>query len=99
MLAIPLGLGMALWEPLDDVLDPLIELTRPIAGTAWIPLGLLVFGIGDGLTTFIVFHAAFFPLVLNTVSGVRHVDRRLLEAARTLGVGRAALVLHVVLPG
>jgi len=99
LLAVPLGLGMAMWAPLDDLLDPLIELTRPIAGTAWIPLGLLVFGIGDGLTTFIVFHAAFFPLVLNTVGGVRSVDRHLLDAARTLGVGRAERVLHVVLPG
>lgn len=99
LLAIPIGLVMALWEALDDILDPLIELTRPIAGTAWIPLGLLVFGIGDGLTTFIVFHAVFFPLVLNTVAGARSVDRRLLDAARTLGVGRTALVLHVVLPG
>lgn len=99
VVALPLGLGMAMWAPLDDILDPLIELTRPIAGTAWIPLGLLVFGIGDGLTTFIVFHAAFFPLVLNTVSGVRSVDRHLLDAARTLGVGWSARVLHVILPG
>jgi len=89
--------GQILWAPLDDILDPLIELTRPIAGTAWIPLGLVVFGIGDGLTTCIVFHAVFFPLVLNTVGGARSVDRHLLEAARTLGVGRSALVLQVVL--
>jgi ABC-type nitrate/sulfonate/bicarbonate transport system permease component len=99
VLAVPLGLGMALWSPLDDILDPLVELTRPIAGTAWIPLGLLVFGIGDGLTTFIVFHAVFFPLVLNTVGGVRALDRHVLDAARTLGVDRTALVLQVILPG
>ena len=71
---------------------------RPISGIAWIPLGLFIFGIGDTLPVFIMVYVAFFPLLLNTVAGVRQVDGKLVAAARTMGVSRPAMLRHVIVP-
>lgn len=98
VLAVPLGFAMGLNSRLDAYLDPLVELLRPISGIAWIPLGLFIFGIGDTLPVFIMVYVAFFPLLLNTIAGVRQVDRKLVAAARTMGVGRAAMLRHVIVP-
>src|SRR4051812_2586764 len=86
LLAIPLGLVMGLRRTLDDIVDPVIELLRPISGIAWIPLALFIFGIGNALPVFIMTYAAFFPILLGTVAGVRGVDRGLMDVARTMGV-------------
>ena len=89
-LAIPLGIAMGLSRcSTDDLIDPTIEMLRPISGIAWIPLALFIFGIGNALPVFIMTYAAFFPILLGTVAGVRAVDRRLIDAARTMGVPRA----------
>ncbi len=98
VLAVPLGFAMGLNRTLDDYVDPLVELLRPISGIAWIPLGLFIFGIGDTLPVFIMVYVAFFPLMLNTVAGVRQVDRKLVAAARTMGVSRPAMLRHVIVP-
>ena len=98
VLAVPLGFAMGLSSRLDAYVDPLVELLRPISGIAWIPLGLFIFGIGDTLPVFIMVYVAFFPLLLNTVAGVRQVDRKLVAAARTMGVGRGAMLRHVIVP-
>ena len=94
----PLGLLMGLSRKLDDAIDPTIELFRPISGIAWIPLALFIFGIGNALPVFIMTYAAFFPILLGTVAGVRGVDRRLIDAARTMGVSRRTIVTRVVVP-
>lgn len=98
LLAVPLGFLMGLSREAEAYIDPLVELLRPISGIAWIPLGLFIFGIGDALPVFIMVYVAFFPLLLNTISGVRNVDRRLVAAARTMGIGRSAMLLHVIVP-
>jgi ABC-type nitrate/sulfonate/bicarbonate transport system permease component len=96
--AIPLGLLMGRSRIADDLVDPLIEILRPISGIAWIPLALFLFGVGHALPTFIMFYAAFFPIVIGTIAGVRSVDRRLVDAARTMGVPRPIVVARVVMP-
>jgi ABC-type nitrate/sulfonate/bicarbonate transport system permease component len=97
-LAIPLGLLMGLSRTLDAVVDPTIEVLRPISGIAWIPLALFIFGIGNALPVFIMTYTAFFPIVLGTVAGVRGVDRRLIDAARTMGVPYRTVITRVVVP-
>jgi len=99
LVAIPLGTGIALWEWIDDVADPVVEFLRPIPPIAWIPLGILWFGIGDAQNMFIIFLGAFFPILLNTVAGVRRVDRTLVWGALTLGGRRAQIIREIVLPG
>lgn len=98
VLAVPLGFVMGLSRTANAYVDPLVELLRPISGIAWIPLALFIFGVGDTLPVFIMAYVAFFPVLLNTVAGVRQVDRRLLDAARTMGVGRGAMLRHVIVP-
>ena len=97
-LAVPLGFAMGLSRTLDRVVDPTVELLRPISGIAWIPLALFMFGIGNALPVFIMTYAAFFPILLGTIAGVRATDRRLVDAARTMGVPMARIVTRVVAP-
>jgi ABC-type nitrate/sulfonate/bicarbonate transport system permease component len=97
-LAIPLGILMGLHPLFDRVVDPTVEILRPISGIAWIPLALFIFGIGNALPVFIMSYAAFFPILIGTVAGVRGVDARLVDAARTMGVPQRTIVTHVVLP-
>ena len=97
-LAVPIGIVMGLSRVADDLVDPVIEMLRPISGIAWIPLALFMFGIGNVLPIFIMTYAAFFPIVLGTVGGVRSIDRRLVDVARTMGVPAWTIVTTVVLP-
>ena len=97
-LAIPLGLVMGLHVALEEVIDPVVEILRPISGIAWIPLALFIFGVGNALPLFIMTYAAFFPIVIGTIAGVRAVDRNLIAAARTMGVPERAVITRVVMP-
>ncbi len=99
VVAVPLGFLMGLSERANAYIDPMVEVLRPISGIAWIPLALFIFGVGDVLPVFIMTYVACFPLLLNTIAGVRGTDRRLLAAARTMGVPQSRIVRHVVMPG
>ena len=98
-LGIPVGVGIGLSPLFEDIVDPVVEFLRPIPPIAWIPLGILWFGIGDTQNMFIIFLGAFFPIVLNTIAGVRAVDRSLVWAALTLGGNRRQIIKEIVLPG
>ena len=98
LLAVPLGFWMGRSRAANAYIDPLVEMLRPISGIAWLPLGLFIFGVGDTLPVFIMVYVAFFPILLNTIAGVRQVDQKLIAAASTMGVGRRALLLHVLVP-
>lgn len=97
-IAVPLGFLMGLSRRAEQYIDPLVEMLRPISGIAWLPLALFIFGVGDTLPVFIMFYVGFFPILLNTVAGVRQTDARLLAAARTMGIGRWPLLVHVLVP-
>jgi len=98
LLGVPLGLAMGWSRRIRSVVDPLIEFIRPIPPLAWIPLSILWFGIGDVQIVYIIFLAAFFPVVLNSLAGARDVDTYLLRAGLSLGARRWTLFLTVVLP-
>lgn len=99
LLAIPLGLLMG-WSPgLLRMIRPLIEVVRPIPPLAWIPIAILWFGIGIKSAAFIIFLGAFFPILLNTISGVLSIHPMLIEAARTLHAREKDIFLKVLLPG
>ncbi|PKU23970.1 ABC transporter permease [Telmatospirillum siberiense] len=97
LVAVPVGIGMGWWRGLHEQLYPVFEILRPIPPLAWIPLSILWFGLGDVQNEFIIFLGMVFPILLNTVAGVRQVDRNLIRAARSLGAGQAALLRRVVL--
>jgi ABC-type nitrate/sulfonate/bicarbonate transport system permease component len=96
--AVPLGFVMGLSRQAQQFIEPLVEILRPISGIAWLPLALFIFGVGDTLPVFIMFYVGFFPIVLNTMAGVKQTDPRLLAAARTMGVGPLPLLFYVLVP-
>ena len=95
-LSIPLGVAMGWFRIVNDQLDPIIEMLRPVPPLAWIPLSILWFGIGDTQNQFIIFLGIFFPILLNTISGVRGVDVNLVRAARCLGASEWSILWRVV---
>jgi ABC-type nitrate/sulfonate/bicarbonate transport system permease component len=99
VIAIPLGLAMGSVRAIERNIDPLVESFRPIAAIAILPLVILWLGTGTSAAISIVAYAAFFPIVINTVAGVKRVDATLLKAATTMGVGRLTILRTVVVPG
>ena len=99
VLAVTLGVLMGPSRVQRDNLDPIVESFRPIAPMALLPIAILWFGTGTPTAFAIVGYAAFFPLLVNTVHGVSRVDRKLVAAARTMGIPRQTVLLRVVLPG
>ncbi|MFC0242877.1 ABC transporter permease [Rhodopseudomonas telluris] len=95
---IPLGLMLGRIPVLRAMLDPTLSLLRPIPVTAWLPLSMIFFGLGPKSAVFLVFLGAFYPILLNTVFGVKSVDVRLFEAAGMLGCSGPQLFRAVVLP-
>lgn len=99
VVAIPLGLIQGSNRRFESVFDPVVELFRPISPLAWIPLAILWFGIGESGKIFIIFIATFFPILLNTVSGVKSVDPVMIRAGRILGCDTSfKLFTKVILP-
>jgi ABC-type nitrate/sulfonate/bicarbonate transport system permease component len=99
LLGVPLGLAMGWFTGFRAAVDPVIEFIRPIPPLAWIPLSILWFGIGDAQIEYIIFLAAFFPIVLNSLAGTRDTDRYLVRAALSLGARPHDLFFTVLLPG
>jgi len=96
---VALGAAMARIPLVNDLVDPLVELLRPISPLALFPLAILWFGIGDGSKIFIIALAASFPVILNTFAGVRNIDANLFRASRSLGANEFEIFNGVVLPG
>jgi len=99
VLGIALGLLMGSSPAIRENLDPIIESFRPIAPMAILPIAILWLGTGTPTALAIVAYASFFPVLINTVHGVSRVDRKLVLAARTMGISRATILTRVVLPG
>ena len=101
-LGIAIGLLLALLAArfviVEIIIDPMVEILRPISAIAWIPLAILMFGIGGGVPVFLIFYAAIFPVYINTLAGIKQVDPRLVQAAEMLGASRRMIVTHVVMP-
>jgi ABC-type nitrate/sulfonate/bicarbonate transport system permease component len=102
VLAAVLGIGFGIaicWSRIiDNILDPLFELIRPISTLGLIPLMIIWFGIGNGSKIAIIFKACFFPILLNTIAGIRGVNSKLIQAGRSLGASELQLWKKVILP-
>ncbi|WP_214413616.1 ABC transporter permease [Sphaerisporangium fuscum] len=94
-----LALAAGLSRAGENAVDPIMQMLRALPFFGLIPLFILWFGIGEAPKVTLVALAVSFPLYLNTFAGIRGVDAKLAELGRTLKLGRAALVRHIVLPG
>lgn len=98
VVGIPLGLFMGQIRPLEQALDPILQLFRQTSALALYPIFILLLGLGETSKVFVIFWAALFPILLSTISGVKEVDTKLLEMARTFGAGRLTLFYRVIVP-
>jgi NitT/TauT family transport system permease protein len=97
-LALPLGLLMGARPLAYELFDPVLQLLRPIPPIAYIPLSILWFGLGNPPAFFLIALGAFFPVLMNTIAGVRSVDAIYLRAARNLGAGEGTLFWRIIIP-
>ncbi|MEJ0017841.1 MAG: ABC transporter permease [Acetobacteraceae bacterium] len=97
-IALPLGMLIGRLAIVRGLLEPTLQLLRPIPVTAWLPLSMIMFGLGPRSAFFLVALGAFYPILVNTIFAVRSVEPRLFEAAQMLGVSPARLFPKVVLP-
>jgi NitT/TauT family transport system permease protein len=97
-LALPLGLAMGASQRVYDWFNVLVQMVRPIPPIAYIPLSMLWFGLGNPPAIFLIVLGAFFPVLMNTIAGVRQVDGIYLRAARNLGASGSTMFLRVILP-
>ena len=82
----------------SDLVDPVIQILRPVPITAWVPFAVIFFGIRDGSAFFLIALGAFFPIVVNTAAGVAGTPKLLVRAARMLGIRPYMLLPRVILP-
>jgi NitT/TauT family transport system permease protein len=95
---IVIGCLIGWFRLMSDLIDPVIQILRPIPITAWVPFAVIFFGIRDGSAFFLIALGAFFPIVVNTAAGVAGTPKLLVRAARMLGVRPYMLLPRVVLP-
>jgi NitT/TauT family transport system permease protein len=99
LVGVPLGILMGRFKAVERFVLPLVSVLSPIPSLAWVPVLILWFGLGDTASIALVLYAATFPLVLNTWTGVRSVNRLWIRAAQTMGADGPTLFWKVVLPG
>ena len=97
-LALPLGLAMGASDRVYVWFNVLVQMVRPVPPIAYIPLSMLWFGLGNPPAVFLIALGAFFPVLMNTIAGVRQVDGIYIRAARNLGASGMTLFLRVILP-
>ena len=97
-LGVPLGFFLGLNQAAARAINPLLQVMRPISPLAWIPIAIVLFGIGNEAALFLVFLAAFFPIVLASASALAAVPPIYLRAGRNFGLSPGALFVRVLLP-
>lgn len=97
-LGIPLGLTLGWYPAANQVVNPVLQILRPISPIAWIPIAIIFFGVGDRAAIFLIFLGAFFPIVVTCVNGVSSVPSMFRQAGRNFGLTPPQLLGRVVFP-
>jgi len=97
-IGLPLGFAMGTSKVLFQFFDPLISSIRQVPMMAWVPLTIIWFGLGGGPTLFLIAMVGVFPLILNTISGVRAISPAYYHAARSMGAKPWSIFIHVIVP-
>ena len=93
-----LGVITGWWQKARDLVEPVIEIIRPIPPLAWVPMAMLWFGLGFKPAVFLIWLGAFFPILLNTVLGMQGTPKNLIEVSKTLGANRWQILFKVGVP-
>lgn len=95
---LPIGLIMGFSTKLEGILSPVVDSARQVPIMAWVPLTIVWFGIGDGPTIFLIAFAGVFPIILNTIQGIRSISKDYYNAARSMGASPFSIFINVMLP-
>lgn len=102
LLAAVAGVGLGIVIGLSDriyrYLDLFIQILKPIPPIAWIPLTILWMGIGEASKVFLIFLGGFFTILLNTIDGIRYIDKKLLEVAKSLETPKSKCLFELIIP-
>lgn len=98
IVAVALGLVLGQLPGVFQYINPVVQLIRPISPTAWMPFIVLLFGIGDVPAIVIIFIAAFFPVLLSTVTAVRNINPVYLKVSKNFAISQPQLTWKVILP-
>ncbi len=98
VIGVPLGFLMGYFKIAERLVGGFIDSIRQVPIMAWVPLTIVWFGIGDGPTIFLIAFSGVFPVILNTIEGVRNISKDYYNAARSMGAGRWSIFAHIIVP-
>ncbi len=98
LLGIPAGLTLGWYPAANQVVNPVLQMLRPISPLAWIPVAIILFGVGDTTAVFLIFLSAVFPIVVACISGVSKVPSVFRRAGRNFGLSPVQVLTRVVFP-
>lgn len=98
VIGVPVGILIGWYRVTENLLDPVIQMMRPIPITAWLPFAVIFFGIREPSAIFLIVLGAFFPIVVNATAGAQRTPRVLVRAGLMLGMREAKLLPKVVIP-
>ena len=98
-LAVTLGVVLGYVGFLRSLFETVIELMRPMPSVAIIPVAILLLGLGDSMIVAVTVYASVWPILINTIDGVRHIEPTLIDTGRTFGLKRRQILRQIILPG
>jgi len=98
VLGVTLGVILGYFRFAHSLVEMLVEFLRPMPSVAIIPVAILLLGIGDSMITAVTVYASIWPILINTIDGVRYIERTLVDTGRTFGLSRPRILWHVILP-
>ncbi|HEY2918112.1 MAG TPA: ABC transporter permease [Candidatus Binatia bacterium] len=98
-MAVSLGIVLGYFRSVHSWLDMLIEFLRPMPSVAIIPVAILILGIGDSMIVAVTVYASVWPILINTIDGVRHIESTLIDTGRTFGLSGRRILWQIILPG
>jgi ABC-type nitrate/sulfonate/bicarbonate transport system permease component len=98
LVAVSAGVVLGHFRSLHNLLGTAIEFLRPMPSVAIIPVAILLLGIGDSMIVSVTVYATVWPILINTIDGVRHIDATLVHTGRTFGLGRRQILWQIIVP-
>lgn len=99
LIGVPTGLVVGLSRAVEAAVSPAFQFLRMISPLSWMPIAVMVLGVGDQPIYFLLTFAAIWPILLNTAAGVRHLDPAWLQLSRSLAATRWETLIHIIVPG
>lgn len=97
-IGVMLGIVLGYFQLVHELVETLIEFLRPMPSVAIIPVAILMLGISDSMIVAVTVYATVWPILINTIDGVRHIEQVLIQTGRSFGLTKARILWQVILP-